>query len=77
MTEIAKVLIVTGIVILVIGIILSLLDRVQFNQFKGLPGDIFIQKDNFIFFFPIVTSIVISIILSILFFLIFSVFRKQ
>lgn len=74
MTEIAKVLILTGIVILAIGIILSLLDRVQF---KGLPGDIFIQKDNFIFFFPIVTSIVISIVLSVLFFLIFSIFRRQ
>jgi hypothetical protein len=37
-----------------------------------LPGDISIKRDNFTFYFPIVTSIIISIILSI----IFSIFKK-
>jgi len=35
-------------------------------SFGKLPGDIYIQKGNFTFFFPIVSMIIISIILTIL-----------
>ncbi|MEW5804268.1 MAG: DUF2905 domain-containing protein [bacterium] len=35
-----------------------------------LPGDIYIKRDNFRFYFPITSSIVISIILTLIFFLI-------
>lgn len=35
-----------------------------------LPGDIVIKKNNFIFAFPIVTSIVLSIALTLIFYLI-------
>ena len=31
-----------------------------------LPGDIFIQRGNFSFYFPVVTSIVLSLLLTIL-----------
>lgn len=31
-----------------------------------LPGDIFIQRGNFSFYFPVVTSIVLSILLTII-----------
>ncbi len=34
-----------------------------------LPGDVYIQKKNFTFFFPITTSILISIIISVIFIL--------
>lgn len=34
-----------------------------------LPGDIFIQKKNFTFYFPLATGILISIILTLLFWL--------
>jgi hypothetical protein len=37
--------------------------------FGRLPGDIYIQKRNLTFFFPITTSILISIVLSIIFIL--------
>ncbi|WP_330873341.1 DUF2905 domain-containing protein [Dissulfurimicrobium hydrothermale] len=37
-----------------------------------LPGDIVIRRENFIFYFPLATSIIISIILTI----IFSIFRR-
>jgi len=52
-----------GILFFVIAGILFLFER--FGFFK-LPGDIIIQRKNFTFYFPIVTSIVISIILTIL-----------
>ena len=31
-----------------------------------LPGDIFIQKGNFTFFFPIVSTLIISLILTLI-----------
>lgn len=31
-----------------------------------LPGDIFIQRGNFSFYFPVVTSIVLSILLTVI-----------
>lgn len=33
--------------------------------FRGLPGDIAIQREGFSFYFPIVTCIVLSLILTI------------
>ena len=32
-----------------------------------LPGDIVVEKENFRFYFPLVTSIIISLLLSLLF----------
>lgn len=40
--------------------------------FGRLPGDVLVQKKNYTFYFPIVSSIVISIVLSLL----LNLFRK-
>jgi len=56
-------LILFGILIIVVGLVLNILGRFGVPM---LPGDIFIQKGNFSFYFPIVTSILISIILTII-----------
>lgn len=53
-----KLLIICGIVLVVIGVI------VQYGI--RLPGDIYIERKNFRFYFPLMTSIVISIILSLI-----------
>jgi hypothetical protein len=52
-----------GFLIIFLGLILNLLS--QFNL-PVLPGDILIQKENFTFYFPIVTSILLSILLTII-----------
>jgi len=62
--DFAKLLIIIGLVIAGIGIILLFGGKLGLGK---LPGDILIKKDNFTFYFPIVTSIVISIILTVLF----------
>lgn len=59
MENIGKIFIVSGIILLSVGLLF------QFTSFGKMPGDIFIKKGNFIFSFPIVTSIIISIILTI------------
>ncbi|WP_416198139.1 MAG: DUF2905 domain-containing protein [Sporanaerobacter sp.] len=64
-----RTLITIGITLLIIGGIMILGEKVGLGK---LPGDIFIQKGNFTFFFPIVSSIVISLILT----LILNLFRR-
>ncbi len=37
-----------------------------------LPGDIVVRRENFVFYFPIVTTVIISIVLTLL----FSLYRR-
>jgi len=64
-----KTLIIIGIILVMAGVFLTFGGRLSW--FGRLPGDIVIQKKNFTFYFPIVTSILISVILSIALFLFF------
>lgn len=66
--NIGRELILIGAIILIIGVIFTFLNL---SSPPRLPGDIFIKKDNFTFYFPWVTSIIISIILSLIFYLFF------
>lgn len=65
----AKLLIALGIGIAVLGVLLYFGGRLGIGK---LPGDIYIKKGNFTFYFPIVTSILASIILTV----IFALFRR-
>ena len=67
MAEIGKTLIVVGGALVLLGVLLSLGGKLPW--LGRLPGDIVIQRDNFTFYFPVVTSIVISVVLSLLFML--------
>lgn len=62
-----KSLILIGVVIAVIGIILTFGHRIPY--IGRLPGDIYYRKDNFAFYFPLATSIIVSIILSLVLYL--------
>lgn len=64
MGSIGKLLIVTGLALVAIGIFITLGGK--FSWFGRLPGDLYIQRKNFTFFFPITTSILISIALSLI-----------
>jgi len=65
MQQIGKALMVAGAVIVLIGAALFLSGKVPWVG--RLPGDILIERKNFIFYFPLATSILISILLTILF----------
>lgn len=64
--NLGKTIILMGIILIIVGGLFLLLGK---GGLPKLPGDIYIKKDNFVFYFPWVTSIIISIILSIIFFL--------
>src|SRR5882762_9465570 len=68
--EIGKFLIVTGVVIVLVGVLLW--SGFGAGWLGRLPGDIRIERGNTAFYFPIVTCIIISIVLSLL----FSLFRR-
>ncbi len=71
-TQIGKILIFTGFVFILVGFLFLFWQKLPF--IGKLPGDIYIKKDNFVFYFPLGTSILISIILSIIF-IIWRIFR--
>ena len=67
-------LILIGGVIAVLGAILAVMSKVPgmgdgFGWLGKLPGDIYIKRDNFTFYFPLATSLIISVVLSLLFYL--------
>jgi hypothetical protein len=70
MAPIGKMLIILGVVIILIGLAFMFGDKIPF--LGKLPGDIYVKKEKFSFYFPLTTSIIISIILTLL----FSIFRK-
>ena len=62
------------------GVIITLLGLVMWSGFAPkwlgrLPGDIRIEREHSVFYFPIVTCVILSIVLSLLL-SIFSIFRR-
>lgn len=70
MEGIGKSLIVIGLLLIVIGVAIAFGPRIPF--IGKLPGDIYIKKDNFTFYFPLGTSVLISVIITFIMYL----FRK-
>ncbi|MCM3703904.1 DUF2905 domain-containing protein [Paenibacillus macerans] len=68
MSNFPKILIVSGVVLIVIGLVWMFLGR--FIQLGRLPGDIVIDRGNFKFYFPIVTCILISVVFSLIMYVI-------
>lgn len=59
----AKWLITLGLILLATGLLWPWLSRLGLGH---LPGDIRIERDGKVFYFPVTTSIIISLILSLL-----------
>lgn len=69
--NLGKLFISLGIFFFVIGLSWILLPKIPgLKNFGHLPGDIVIKKENFSFYFPLLSSIVISLLLSGFFWLI-------
>jgi hypothetical protein len=68
MQGIGKMMLIGGIVLAVAGAFLMFSPRVPF--LGRLPGDIVVKRENFSFYFPLMTSIVLSVLLSLVLWLI-------
>lgn len=69
--SLARMLILFGLVLAAVGGLILFIGKIPF--IGRLPGDIYIQRKNFSFYFPLTTSIVLSILLTML----FSLFRRR
>lgn len=67
--NIGNTLIIFGILIVLLGLVLTVLERFGFPK---LPGDILIRRDGLTVYFPIVSMILLSIVLTI----VVNLFRK-
>ena len=64
MNDLGKMLVGFGLLIALAGVVLVLVGRVPW--IGRLPGDIHIQRGNFIFYFPLATSLLLSVVLTLL-----------
>ena len=67
MSEIGKLLIVFGVLIAAVGVVIVLAGRLPW--IGRLPGDIYVRRGNFTFYFPLATSILVSLALTLVFWL--------
>ena len=70
MPYLGKFLILLGVLIAVLGLVLTFIHHVPF--LGRLPGDIHIERKGFSFYFPLATCLLLSLALT----LIINIFRK-
>ena len=78
MSDLGKMLVGFGVLLVIVGAILMLI-----GTFSGrggwigrLPGDIHVQRGNWTFYFPLATSLLLSLLLTIVFSF-FSLFDRR
>ena len=67
MTGIGKTLIIFGGILVILGLIFLIAPKVPY--LGKLPGDIYIKKDKFTLYFPLVTCLLLSAVISLVFWL--------
>ena len=67
MPGLGKLLIATGIALVLAGIVVSAAGRIPW--LGRLPGDILIRRENFTFYFPLASCLLVSVLLSLIFYL--------
>ena len=63
---IGRYLLILGAGIALVGALLMLLEKFPGLRIGRLPGDIYIERNGWRFYFPLMTSILISVILSLI-----------
>jgi hypothetical protein len=57
-----RTLIVIGLVLVLVGVLVSIAGR--YTSLGRLPGDIVYRRNNYTFYFPIITSLLLSVLLT-------------
>ena len=68
MSDVGRLLIILGLMIAAVGVILIFAGRLPW--LGRLPGDIYIQRGHWTFYFPLATSLLLSLALTLLIWLI-------
>lgn len=64
MPGLGKGLIVAGVLLVLLGVLISLAGKLPW--LGRLPGDILIKRENFSFYMPLATSLLLSLLVSLL-----------
>ena len=64
MEGMGKLLILTGFILIILGLFLVFSGRISY--LGKLPGDIRVERENFVFYFPLATCILLSILLTLI-----------
>ena len=74
MSELGKILLGFGVLLVILGGILLVAGNLsgKVPWLGRLPGDIYVRRDNWTFYFPLDTSLLLSLILT----LVFALFRR-
>jgi len=64
MEGLGKILLIVGGIIVILGLILVFSQHIPF--LGKLPGDIFVKRDGFSFYFPLVTLLIVSVLITII-----------
>lgn len=67
MGELGKLLVLFGILLVVLGVIFSVGPKIPW--LGHLPGDIYIERERFTFYFPLTTCLLLSLILTLVLYL--------
>ncbi len=65
-----RMLLVAGALLVALGLVLILAEKLPGLRIGKLPGDISVERPGFRFYFPLATSIVLSLVLTLVFWLI-------
>jgi Protein of unknown function (DUF2905) len=63
--DLGKVLVGFGLLIVLLGVVLLVAGRVPW--LGRLPGDIYVRRGNWAFYFPLATSLIVSALLTLVF----------
>ena len=66
MPQLGKLFILAGIFLVVVGLLLVFGTGISLGRIGKLPGDIYVKRDNFTFYFPLTTSILLSVLLTLI-----------
>jgi len=70
-SDLGKILLGLGGVLVILGVLLVVAGNLsgKVSWLGRLPGDIYIRRENWTFYFPLATSLLISFILTVIFWL--------
>ena len=64
LSGLGRMLVFIGAITVLFGVVLLFANKIPF--LGRLPGDIYVSKRNFTFYFPLATSILVSVVLSLI-----------
>ncbi len=62
----SRALVILGLILVAAGLLWPVIGKLGLGR---LPGDIYIERENYSFYFPLMTSLLVSIVLSVVWWL--------